>query len=105
MPTAGAIIASMVKAVAVTTVAADMRPNTVIMLTATTIVATAGRTVDLTVAKHMADLMVDPTVVESMVDPTAAERLMGAEHTVAAHPTVAADILPADTLAASIGSR
>lgn len=100
MLTAGAHIASMVTVEAATTAAAAGRPSTVIMLTATMIVATAGRTADLMAAKHTVDPTAGRMAVESMVDLTAAgrmavERLMVAEHTVAEHRTVAADIPPA----------
>jgi len=100
MATAGASIASMVRAEAATTAAAALRPSTVIMLTATTIVATVDRTAE----KRMADraavkptvgrmaaehpMVAERTVVEHL---TVAELLMAAEHTVVEHPMAGAD--------------
>ena len=83
MLTAGANIASMVRAEAATTAAAALRPSMAIMLTATMIVATADRTAE------------KPTVDRAAVaNITAVERLMAAERTVVA-----------DTLVASTGNQ
>ena len=91
MATAGASIASMVRAEAATTAAAALRPSTVIMLTATMIVATADRTAE------------KPTVDRAAVaNITAVERLMAAERTVVEHPTVAAERTVAEHLMAAV---
>jgi hypothetical protein len=91
MATAGASIASMVRAEAATTAAAALRPSTVIMLTAMMIVATADRTAE------------KPTVDRAAVaNITAVERLMAAERTVVEHPTVAAERTVAELLMAAV---
>ena len=109
MATAGASIASMVRAEAATTAAAALRPSTVIMLTATTIVATVDRTAE----KRMADR----AAVKPTVGRMAAEHPMVAERTVVEHLTVAELLMAAvvrtvaertvvaDTLVASTGNQ
>ncbi len=96
MLTAGAHIASMVTVEAATTAAAAGRPSTVIMLTATMIVATADRMADRTV-KRTVDPTADLMVVESMADRTVAANITAAEHpTVVERLMVVADTRAAD---------
>jgi len=90
----------MVRAVAATTDAAAGRPSTVIMLTATMIVATAGRTVDRTEAESVVDPTADRMAVANMVDLTVDR--MAVANTV---DLMVVDILPADTLVANIGKQ
>jgi len=104
MLTAGANIASMVRAEAATTAAAALRPSMVIMLTVTTIVATAGRMADRAAVK--------PTVGRMAAERTVAEHpMVAAERTVAEHlmaaveRTVAERTVVADTLVASTGNQ
>ena len=109
MLTAGANIASMVRAEAATTAAAALRPSMAIMLTATMIVATA----DPTAAKRMADrAAVKPTVGRMAAErPVAEHPMVAAERTVAEHlmaaveRTVAERTVVADTLVASTGNQ
>jgi hypothetical protein len=126
MPTAGASIASTVRAEAAITDGAAGRPSTVILLTAMMIVATADQVdqadhtamVDHVVEKPMVGLtavadqvVVDPTVVKRMADPVVVDRMVVAHLTAVEHRTVAKRTAVehltavADILAATIGNQ
>ena len=121
MLTAGANIASTVKAVAATTDAAAGRPNTVITRMAMTTAATATimekanitAKVNIMAARRMADrAAVKPTVGRMAAERTVAEHpMVAAERTVAEHlmaaveRTVAERTVVADTLVASTGNQ